>query len=268
MITTSKTSVLDTPVIIIVNTTNGSNTVSSAFTLWIDPGDFINSANFPAGTYCTSKTASTVTFSSNATVTQSNASLPVYALNEGIICDKYYRVIGPTQSVAVYKVNVAVKNSLEIQTDERIQLKGDSSNPGIRRVYSTNSLGNRGWYDISNLLAGAIFSDTDTTPTTIPTGSSVVGSSLSLSAGTYLIFCYAKIVRQVDGQVYVRINDGGVSILLTACEVSSPDVMNMNFNWSGVYTSSSAIALTSSFEGDFAQNNGLRDRSLIALRVG
>lgn len=269
-IVTNKTPIIDSPVTLFGDTINGNATMTNVpDTTWIDHGDYIYGANFPIGTFCISKTANTITFSTNATITQIGTSGTLYNLSDGLLVQKFTRVVNGTGLVvAVYKTKTLVKNSLEIAADGYMDLKGDSAAPGSLKVYSTNSLANRGWNSIATLVSSLIYTDTDSSPVTIPAGSTVTGLTLNLPAGSYLLFLYSRIVRQADGQILINVLNGVSTIDLTALEVSFPNVMNNNFNWSKPYSSTSPISLSITYEGDVAQNNGLRERSLMAIKVG
>lgn len=266
----------DTAVLINGDTTTGSPVLSNVtFAAGIDAGDIqqgepIYHTTLGVGAYIVSIAANgDITCSQNFTTTASITSVVIASFNLGLFIVKHKRVISGNTSY-LYWTSINRQNSIDIDsTTGAIDLVNDLLTPGNNYVYSTNSVGSKGWQAFQVLLGAAVLEDSGAGPTTIPTGSSVTGATLTLDPGSYLMIASCKIVRTTaNDQIFVKLLDGASQLYSTAVLIDSTYNPNENFCVVYPYTSASAITLNFTFEGiTSSQVNGLRERCLSVIRI-
>lgn len=251
--------------------TLGSNQITGAIsTQFIERGDFITNVNFLPGTYVTDISDGVIRVSSNSGGNGIGVTIYAEGRFNGLHMKKYVRNTGQGCQEILWKIVGAVKESIEVSTDGYLHLVGDQSAPGNNMAYATTGAGVKGWRSIGSLFGGAVNHNSSATPVTIPANPSVVvGNSLSLASGTYILLVSAKVVRVNDGQVFVDFKNAGVSFFSTGFELDTNSAMNENFSVCALYQSGSAITLDIEYSGlaGVVQTSGLRNRTLVAIKI-
>lgn len=257
------------------NTTNLNDTITNVAMLGglsisdLKLFDPIICNQFPLGTYIIAIGATTVQVSNPATATVVGASVVVSSLDNGTAVVKYKRNVSGVD-MFVYIAQSSVQDSIVIDgSTKKMKLSGDSSSPGNDMAYATNGVGTKGWRSIATLFGAAVSSNRSTVNATIPTATEVIGNTLNLAAGTYIIMTNALIVGGYVDQIFARLKDGATILKFMGIDLDNTNSINNNTaTIIMVYTSASPIVLTAAYQAGLADRvNSLRDRDLIAIKI-